>query len=433
MKRIIRVLLLLILLIPLSVKADMGSPMVAPYEVVPASENGAPYYDYDYDEETEEIVYYEVGMIPAESKVKVSFEMEDDGIIYGAFEMAEAYYYINLNDFMKIDTTYKIDTEWYDSKVNYKGIILSSEGAEMKKGPSIMYNGIGTTIPVGAEVQVTVEHGEESPSWVYVTYNGKKGWISILNGAVGLEGDDHEYIEFYKEIDVYEDLNDENLKRIGSINGYEKIYNFYELDAWSFGYYVEHNGLKGYISDSYRIYEYSEPYEFQFETEVAIRENPNKGAKVLARIPKMEKVKGFKFVETNDEPYWWYYVEYNGVSGWVPEENIYYGEEEPEIDPEGPAINPDRTTTTTKKVDKGNKKEDKDNEKSFSATEVVILCVGTAFVVAATAIVTILLVNKKKKTKVVETPVEVPVETPVAEVKAEEKIEEGNNSEENNS
>lgn len=427
MKRIFRILLILVLLLPLSVKADMGAPMVAPYEVVPASENGAPYYDYEYDEDTEDIVYYEVGIVPAESKVKVSYEMVNDGITYGAFEMAESYYYINLNDFMKIDTTYKIDTELYDSRVNYKGVILSSGGAEMKKGPSIMYNGIGKTIPVGAEVQITVEHGEESPSWVYVTYNGNKGWISILNGAVGLESDDNEYIEFYKDIDVYENLNDESLKIIGSINGYEKIYDYYELDAWSFGYYIEHNGLKGYILNSYIIYEYSEPYEFQFETEVAIRENPNKGAKVLTRIPKMEMVKGFKFVETDDEPYWWYYVEYNGVSGWVPEENIYYGEEEPEIDPEGPAINPDRKTTTTKKAEKENIKKDNDNKKSFSATEVVILCVGTAFVVAATVIVTILLVNKKKKIKVEETS----VENVLDEKQVEEVKEEVNNIEEN--
>lgn len=303
----------------------------------------------------------------------------------------------------------------------------------MKKGPSIMYNGIGTTIPVGTEVQVTVEHGEESPSWVYVTYNGKKGWISILDGAVGLEGEDHKYIEFYKKTDVYEDLNEEKIKKIDSIDAYEKIYNYYELDAWSFGYYIEHNGLKGYVFDHYRIYEYSEPYEFQFETEVSIRENPNKCAKVLTKIPKMEMVKGYKFVETDDEPYWWYYVEYNGIGGWVPEENIYYGDEEPVIDPEGPAINPDKTTTTTKKVEKEDKSEEKNKDKSFSATEVVVLCVGTALVVAATAIVTILLVNKKKKNKVVETPTVTNNSENNVEIVAEENKEEGINSEENNS
>ena len=47
MKKILKLLLLTILFIPYIVKADMGAPILKPYDMVVTNQNGIDYYGYE--------------------------------------------------------------------------------------------------------------------------------------------------------------------------------------------------------------------------------------------------------------------------------------------------------------------------------------------------------------------------------------------------
>ncbi len=110
--------------------------------------------------------------------------------------------------------------------------------------------------------------------------------------------------------------------------------------------------------------------------------------------------------DENTENTWFYYVQYNGVSGWVLEEdlNVYDAEAEEDEEPEEDET-PEDTT-----ADSEAQPEDETEEavtqaavttttakSSLGAMQIVLLCVGGAAILALTAVVTLLLIRRKRR------------------------------------
>lgn len=410
MKRVVKILLLLVFIMPYSVKADMGAPIIAPYKVVPKSVDGAPYYDSDCSDD--ECVKIKVGVIPYDTEVEVLWDYYDyeDKKTYGDIDIGDNTYIIDISDFMEITTEYKPNYDSYDTKSSTEGYVIANDGLVMRKGPSVAYEKVGVTIPKGEKIKITIKHGEEGTVWVYTSYNGKKGWVKYVDGGLGFLNTERD-IQYYKEIPVYEYVDKKT--KVGTIKPYEVIEKVYFVDAWTQMYYVEHDGVKGYIEYDYEINEVDHDYykDVYFKKGSSIRKEPKDGTKIVKKLEKdtLIEIIGSTTVERQTgeneiDVLIWYYVEHAGVKGWILEtsmtketqdrlfgdyedeyledEDIEEGEEEPKEQP----------TTTAKKVTKKNKK-------STNPKEIVILCVGAAIIVAVTAIVTIILVNKKNKTK----------------------------------
>lgn len=424
MKKIIKSVLLCVMLLPISVKADMGAPIVAPYKVVPKSVEGAPYYEEDCD--FNGCVKSEAGIIPYDTEVKVEFEYyeEEEEITYGQITIGDDLYIIDIRDFMEITKEYKPNfDEHYDYKVSKEGYIIASEGLEMKKGPSIAYEKTGVTIPKGEIVKITIEHGDEDTVWAYTTYKGQKGWIYCLDGGIGFELEDFS-IEYYKDIPVYENVD--RKKQIGTIKAYEIIEYPYQIDAWSRMYYVEHKGVKGYIDYQFNITkldkeQYKDTY---FKKGSTIRKDPKEGSKILKKIEKetLIEIIGTTNVESGEDDYLgtnWYYVEYDGTKGWMiessmteetlerlfgtDEEEYFDNEEDGYLDnEEDEDFEEDYDDEKSNPEEFEEKEENKNkpsshNKQKIGPKEIVILCIGGAIISALTAAVTIVLFNKKSK------------------------------------
>lgn len=479
MKRILIVLAVLLTFIPCVAKADMGAPEIMGYYVTPRSMDGANYYEYDSGKEK----YVVAGKIEYGKKVYVNFEDSSYGELMGSIEINDEYYNIYLKDFLTVNNEYKPNLKDEDTeKVDYLLTVLNKDGIKMYKGPSKAYSTIEGKIPYMTELRITYNNGD---IWAYTEYNGNKGWVCVYGGDLG-----NYYktsspslitassIGLYDSPDVFGE-GESNL--LVTIPAGEKFFEYYALDEWTWDYYVEYNGHKGYVSTEY-VMTFSDVL-YQIKENIAtsstkIYASVDDDAKVIGTLKPMEEFYILGSVGRKSD---YLYIEYNNLKGYIS----YFGEEEedgfyiisdddeyfydlvngemtldeyeslddddyednedPDIE-DDPSIEEDeeQDTDEDKEVEPGIGTDDKTSTNNstkkekgvkISSTDLVLLCVCGALVIALTAVVTIVLVNKKKvaKTEVVApTPVveSVPVstETPNTEV-VETKVEENQETE----
>ena len=148
MKKVISIVLTLVLLLPLIVFADGGSPTFAPYDAYVSNKDGASLYDYDYDDES----YIKTShFLEYNHQIRIEDEEEvADGVVYGRVEYAyadeEEYYYINMKNVkpLKDEYTYEDlkkeflgeDSDYAEDDVFYNDTIILAEDSVIYKGPS---------------------------------------------------------------------------------------------------------------------------------------------------------------------------------------------------------------------------------------------------------------------------------------------------------
>lgn len=382
MKKIISLILTIILALPIFVKADMGAPEIKPYEAYVVKADGADYYD-SYCENSE-CGYKKVGKLEYDTKIKVYYEQEIDGLLYAQFDNG----YILISDIIPVVDKFEFseEDEYIYKLENYTEVtVLKEEGIEMHKGPANGYSIIGSIIPKNTKLKYIYE---ASDCWLYVEYNGIKGWISILEGSVGWHQE--EKILISKDLEIK--LND---KILGKIPANTSLNNYYSIDAWSWGYYVTYDGVSGYIPSSDASIS-NGTYSIISENSKTLYESANLNSKVLVeKIPANTKLiysnaLGHHWTE-------WIYTTYDGKTGWV-----YYDYDESEETIEEKISN-DPITTTNKVTTTTTIPNKIGVQKSMlTGDQIVILCIGLAVILSLTAIVIIILINKKK-TNVVKT------------------------------
>ena len=421
MKKIINCLLGVILFVPIFVFADMGSPIIEEYEVVVNKSGGV----YAYINDDNKYVKTDK-IIPYGTKTEVSdFESEEDGYVSIDYdEETDTTYYVKLSDTELVDKNYKVDMSKLSSKE--KGIVLKD--TVIRKGPANAYESIGT-IKAGTKLDIRffVSVDEDTGDtlyeidipFVYVEYNGKKGFITTYNSTVA-------YLEFtdgivsFKDVDIEDPVTN---KKIGVLKANELLMkNVYRLDIWSSSYYVEYNGIKGLVNKYSFITKDNKKQEFTtnkkfnvYDTLEVDMETYEKKLKVVGTIDKNTIISSDIWDDMYDECR--IYYEKGNVKGWIFAPNLVsdnedesdiscYGlkydiETEDEEDYEEDIIGNDGTQDDIEKPYEGKPNENKEipiqeNNKE-NKMQIIYLCIGAALLMSLTAVVIIILINKKRK------------------------------------
>ena len=419
MKKIINCLLGVILFVPIFVFADMGSPIIEEYEVVVNKSGGV----YAYINDDNKYVKTDK-IIPYGTKTEVSdFESEEDGYVSIDYdEETDTTYYVKLSDTELVDKNYKVDMSKLSSKE--KGIVLKD--TVIRKGPANAYESIGT-IKAGTKLDIRffVSVDEDTGDtlyeigipFVYVEYNGKKGFITTYNSTVA-------YLEFtdgivsFKDVDIEDPVTN---KKIGVLKANELLMkNVYRLDIWSSSYYVEYNGIKGLVNKYSFITKDNKKQEFTtnkkfnvYDTLEVDMETYEKKLKVVGTIDKNTIISSDIWDDMYDECR--IYYEKGNVKGWIFAPNLESNNEDEENTPcygltyeieDEEEDNEDIIGSDDNKDDIEKPSEEKlngveeipiqENNKE-NKMQIIYLCIGAALLMSLTAVVTIILINKKRK------------------------------------
>ncbi len=358
--------------------------------------------------------------------------------------------YINGNGFGEdVDVAYVVtENDSFTGKV-----LIVSEGTEITRELTNVSEKLDIKIPVGTELAFKYYYGNYIYK-VFVEYNGQKGWMTAKESdadSAAIMGEKGGVYILADKLSVYDKPPvDSSSKKVGEIKGNSSL-------AVDYRYFVEDFSQSGYVSyDFCRIsidgknYWISETNGEMIYTDcvsefkiiaangVQMYSGPSRSSEKLSVIPKGTTVNGsyWKYSDDND----WRFVEYNGVGGWIIEnDNIEYidGTEKSagallaskaEFVKEKPVSTTKKAAATTQKPTETVKTENitttavpvsettvappaelttVSDTSSVSATEqaenssspktIIIVCVAGAAVIALTAAVTITLVNKKKK------------------------------------
>ena len=385
MKKIIKLIMLMLFLLPVTVKADMGVPGIKPYNAYVTKVEGTPYYESNW--ENNKTVLNKIGTLNYNEEIKVIYEEEIGKVTYAQFRKENKTYYIKVDDIVAKQDSYPIEeatkcqensnNEYYTCSKTDEYIVLSEDGIEMHTGPARGYENIGETIPKGTKLKFT--HYEES-TWYYTEYKGIKGWVSELDGRIGKY--ENKKVINVRELNIYETSTGENRKVLGTIKANTELTAEYSTDDWSSEYLITYNGINGYI-DAWGTALYQQAQTIELENDSKMIDILSYNEKeLIKKINKGTKIT-YNYIYS-DVPTTYAYTTYNGKTGWVCIEGFEYLVENPS------EIETTTTTTTTNKIVI-------ETNKSISGIEIVILCVGAAIIVALTATVTVILVNKNNK------------------------------------
>ena len=357
MKKISKLLLVLLLLLPAIVFADVAGPDSKPFEIEVVKTAGVKYYKSFRDREP-------AGTLPKGTTMKIYFQSTYNGEIYlnGDYE--------NKNIYIKAeDVVAKGELNVKDSTVSSteKPIkIKITDEVILRKGPSPAFEETGRL----ENVETTYEYYIINPYYVYVNYKGTKGWL-FFDDSVYYGG--HNYVTRHKISNscgsIPSDTILEDVWQTNSNNASKKIN--IEYDGCNYNvseYYI----IK--LNEKAQIYEIKEKIRFFTDLE----KNDSIDIKAGERISILSED------SYNSSYYNYYYVEYEGERGWiyVNLSNVA------EFVKEGKEV--------VKSKDK-EEDEDEDDEDEIDSSTIVLICVITGVAIALTAIVTIVLVNKKNK------------------------------------
>lgn len=357
MKRVI--ILFISLFLPIVCYADMSAPIIRPYQVEIINPQGAQTDEND-------------AIIPYGSLVTVNFEYGDTVSV----EYEDKYYTINIKDVRIVSDIYEIkEGDLGDSK---KAVVITAR--EIKKGPASAYGSTGITIPSGTSIVITGFHLYalgEGGTWYYVTYKGTSGFIDIKDASVAFNHSKQEMLLYDNTEIYYNDGTKETIKA----NTFLKD-GFYSVDPWSRMYYVSYNNKWGLI-DYYKACFKSTSYDYKLKKDMKLYSTGSEKSKVIGSIDA-----GTIISDAFVAPDYTLRIYVENKKGWIitdEYDDVTYIEKD---DAEITTTTSTTIKTTIKTVEKtvGNPKE----------YVIIWICVG--IVISITALVTIILINKKKKT-----------------------------------
>jgi len=407
------IFLLLILFLPIFVKADMAAPMSS-YEVRISNPEGAETYKWNgetnaptgkklnYDEVYE--VRYEI-INNNEMYVDVNKKTTNEDGSTSYSELIR----IKLKDTKPLEV--KLEDHKKETKMKY---YVFDDSCYLYNGPSQIYGKISPEISLSIGTIIEVEYYDDM--WAYVEYNGYKGWVYTYtyrnneqeySGMVNINNNYRENIITVKNVVMYKSPKTD--EELGVVIPKEETLNViytYSMIPRSPIYYVEYNGTRGWIKpieekDNFSedtnynqnvitniAYEYNGTSEFEVinENGVTFYSEINNKNSNIGIIPYKTKFIPILSIQQEYRSNW-YMIEYNGAKGWIYDNyKDISSKSTPEEKPTTP-IAPEPTP------------EEEDENIESSINEKVIYYIVGAIILSLTSIVTILLINKKKKEK----------------------------------
>ena len=381
------------------VKADMGPPIIAEYEIIITNKDGAACYEYN----TQGKIVKGTKTVEYGKTFTVYFEIENGYINTSDDECL----LVKTADAKPKKEKFDLNSERVTELKSVKAVILAKGGLNLRKGPATAYNKI-TTIPQYTTVTLTHQAGT---FWFYTEYKGNKGWISGINSYLGYN-DDNILISM-------EDtpIKDNNGKTIATIPALTEITNYIKLvDYDNPAYYVNYNGKTGYVSTM----------NLKVEGKIKLLQDIDlhQGKKILKKLSKGNTY-DISIVNYDYDEEKYYIPSENGYIVFNLSNNDEKNANKIEIVKEPTSIK--KTTgfigeglfgeEKTEKIDKAPyttvETETEINEESNEpiatnqptknpSKEIIIICVLGAIILVLTAIITILLINKKPKQVIVK-------------------------------
>ena len=378
MKKIFYLILTVLFLLPIAVKADMGAPYIKAYKVVSKTGNEIPYYDWSFKE---------AGKLPGNFEVDIMNEIKKDGEVYGDFTTTEYAGYVKLSDVKLVGAQ-----ETSEKEAKYKAVIFAEEGLTVYAGPNYLTGEVGQ---VSYKDEVTAADYEEGNAWIYIEKGNVKGYVDGLHGSIGIltKGD---------RIDV---------------NTSTKYTEYYSLDSWSRNaIYIKEGENYTKIENTASTFDMKEVTVLNECKVYKDGDWSSDGTNislgdVIGTIPKGTVIKPAYTNSRYDVIS--LYVETSSISGWIKGNSKDFSANCFSLTGESTAVTSTEDSTSTETIgaistevyvtdvaieDVGDKK----NGSKFTTKEIVIgsICLGA--IIVLTAVVTIVLVNKKKKVTVAE-------------------------------
>ena len=396
MKRIFKILLVCMLLVPIAVSADMGAPYIKPIEAVITKKGGITAKDYSgktkHFDENEVVLVTGVGdEISIITKSDNYYDVSSDDIMYIIPKTSEV----------------KPGDEGVNKLQKQREFEVVLDEIKVYKGPSIVFPEVGT-FKKGTQLTAfyEMETSEAFSEWFYIQEESLSGWIQIQG---------------YNSYPVYE-VNAKPLKVLFTsnvtLNGAEiKEKSIYKIYYWSNPYltigpvikinndFVDVTNEKvEIISDSKKVTGLFHMTQFNFSLKKDTKlYSDYKLSDEITIIPAGTKLSNINllpdYVFGDENENFIIYVSYNNKLGWIKVndkivEEIEINNDElvsPYIDPEGDEGD-DEEQTTELAVNDEPKKEKKSMDKNT-----IIIFVVVAVSAAVIALSSIVLLNKKNK------------------------------------
>lgn len=326
MKKTITFLVAALILVSMSltVFADMGPPAFTEYEVYVTNPDGTVVKDYDENDNEIEVI------IPFNAKLKVVEENSDGKSLYAVYK--DEYYEVSADDVSKVIPT--VAKANYKLSKTYEKVILNKSGAVLKSGPAESYHSVGK-IPYGATVKSNYGTADSSYGaiWLCVTYNNVTGWLHCAEFGIQEDcasvysGKDNEIQVLDKGCYLYGSPSSDKAIT-GDVPIGTKLKFNYTYNNHGQRYYVEYNGVKGWLqcnsyADNYISCAYPCDCGLYTIEKTKMYSKPMKGTPTgeIGTIPANEILCAVKkadyTVKYYEEDYTWYFIKYNGKESWV--------------------------------------------------------------------------------------------------------------------
>lgn len=399
------ILFFLIILFPLSVSADATSPRIVSYDAIVINPEGAEV----------EIAYCGGGfgicsgiggteVVKYDTKIKITQEMNGKGFFdFGDDKWA----YIDLDDIRAYDTDIDL-TEF--KKEEEKKKLLAYGDVYLYNGPSEVYGRVNNEVKIPTGEIIEYEYHDDY--WCYVTYNGVSGWIQmeVINKKFASK-EDKDKVKVAPEIKEKVILNSDVEYLYVGPHSEEKISVNISKNAIldskfairpymgpATTLYIEYNDVSGWITYKH---EFSNLY-----TDIILNSNGailykegNINSEILSTIPYNVEVN--VFLTNYDYVKGFQKIEYNGLIGYVKEEDFDENINDKPIEPEEDDKEEPNVPIKPENPNDTEKEENNSMDSSWHIKN-VILTVFFCVILALVTLVTILLINKKKKVEEIE-------------------------------
>ena len=415
MKRLLNGLLLVLLLFPVLVKADMAAPGTLPYEAIVSKDGGADYYDHS-------IEYTKVGHLDKDTVIVIEAQYEriDKNLTYLYFCTTDTNndcHYIKSTDIIpKKEGLVSPKTEHVSKLKEPVEFMVAVDEVEIREGPSLAYKVVGT-LKKGYIGKYSYYYEAD----IYVEENGMKGWINVLG---------HTIVSKVTGAITATTVS----TKCGDIPANTVLTDVWKASNWDQVSLIRYNNCEDFVETTFS----SSIFLINFTHESSTKDSTTKLyadpdlKNVITFIPEGEK---YTFLACYRICYCTpQYVEYNGTRGWlmsdeemdkcnkmVAESSSNPAQESQESQKTDPVVTTPTEESTTNPfsdpkedvvgdVAPNEETQDEDNTtetKKISTRDIIIMCCIGGIALAVVAIVTIVLVNKgKKKVEVasVETP-----------------------------
>lgn len=409
MKRYLSLLLILLLSITYNVKADMGPPSIARFELIVSNKDGATCYeqkDNKFVATSKKIAYKQI--------VYLDLKQSNDyySILLKNGDLKDGGCVVKLSDLSLKDSTFNLNNEDVSKLNPTYAIVMASGGLNMRKGPSTMYSKI-TTIPEKAIVKLLYSAGS---LWYYGEYDGKAGWITSDNYYLGMDA--NSILISMNDVDIYSDKG--LTKKIGTVPKFTEISNYIIFDRFEgldAECYINYNGVKGYANlwafndkkagkikllKEYKLYDLNDKviktlkpgiYDYSiFSDYEEYAFLPKENGIIKPQEVKNGEENAYEIVNYNNDTV-------KKTSGFIGEG--LFGEKVTKLNQESNATNENNKENPNDLIDvndgKTNELKEELNKQEKLDNETIIIIVLSCIVLILTVIVIILFVNKNKK------------------------------------